>query len=129
MRYVILETVPRPRISLAATRSVDRTPPRNGNDPAKRFAELRRVMRRFPPDLKQAFLQNIVGFRLVLEDAKDHAFQFRAVPPIQRRQCRMLTTPYSVHQNFVGLFANSGGQVSQVNCWCNHGLERCGFCV
>src|SRR4051812_5719487 len=52
MRDVILETLPRPRISLATTCSVDCTPPRNGDDPAKWLAEFRRVMRRLAPDLK-----------------------------------------------------------------------------
>src|SRR3954468_13479186 len=77
--YISLETILRARIGRAAANAVDCAAARDGDEPAKRFAQRRRVTGRLAPHLQDAFLENVIGFRLVLQHLVNHLLQSLSV--------------------------------------------------
>src|SRR5690349_13432550 len=70
-------------VRLATAQAIDRPAPRQGYYPAKRTPCLGRIISRFLPDLKENFLQDIVRFRLLVDDTGHDRFESFAIAVVE----------------------------------------------
>src|SRR4051812_20725207 len=83
-------TIASARISLPPAEPIDCASPGDRHDPSERLARFGRVVVRFLPYLQKYLLQNVVGFRFLMNNAVDDRLQGSSIAAVQLIQCRLL---------------------------------------